>query len=66
MTAATQGRVHAGLAFGWLAAVPPIVIWLSDSIPFVVAISVYAVVVGHWSGWQAARAEVNSPDAEPE
>lgn len=63
MSAAAQGRVHAALGGAWLAASVPICVWLSTSVPFLVFISVYAVVVGHWSGWQAARAEVNSPDA---
>jgi hypothetical protein len=34
-------------------------IWFAESIVFLVFISVYAVVTGHWASWQAARIEVN-------
>jgi hypothetical protein len=48
---------------GWAAVVWfflafPICIFLSTSIPLLVFISVYAIVTGHWSAWQAARTEV--------
>jgi type VI protein secretion system component VasK len=41
----------------WFLAAPPIVIFLAESVPFIVFISVYAVVTGHLSSWQAARVE---------
>jgi hypothetical protein len=31
---------------------------LKRSVPFLVFLSVYAVVAGHWSGWEAAGGEV--------
>jgi hypothetical protein len=31
-------------------------------VPFLVFISVYAVVTGHWSTWQASRVEVRQED----
>lgn len=43
----------------WFVAAIPICIFLSSSVPFLVFISVYAVVTGHLSAWQAARVEVN-------
>lgn len=43
----------------WFAAAVPICIWLANSVPFLVFISVYAVVTGHLASWQAARVEVN-------
>jgi hypothetical protein len=42
----------------WLAAAIPICVFFSSSVPFLVFISVYAVVTGHLSAWQAARVEV--------
>jgi hypothetical protein len=48
----------------WFAAAIPICLWLSNSVPFLVFISVYAVVTGHLSAWQAARVEVKQDDAE--
>lgn len=50
-------RVNGWAAIIWFIAAFPICIWLSQSVPFLVFISVYAVVTGHWSTWQAARVE---------
>lgn len=63
MSAETQARLHLCLTGAWLVAAVPICLFLSSSIPFLVFVSVYANVAGHWSGYQAARGEVNSPDA---
>ncbi len=41
----------------WFLAAFPICIFLAKSVPFLVFISVYAVVTGHLSTWQAARVE---------
>lgn len=51
-------KVNGWLAVIWLIAAVPICIFLSSSVPFLVFVSVYAVVTGHWSSWQAARVEV--------
>lgn len=56
-------RVNGWLAVAWLAAAPPICWFLASSVPFLVFVSVYAVVTGHWSAWQAARVEVNQEQA---
>lgn len=50
-------RAHAILTFTWLALTLPTLLWWKDSVPWVAWMSLYANVVGHWSGWQAARAE---------
>jgi hypothetical protein len=42
----------------WFILAFPICIFLSSSLPFIVFISVYAVVTGHLATWQAARVEV--------
>jgi len=35
---------------------------LKSSIPFLVGVSIYANIVGHWSSWQAARVEVKQDE----
>jgi hypothetical protein len=45
------------LTVTWFAAAIPICLFLSTSVPFLVFISVYAVVTGHLATWQAARVE---------
>jgi len=37
-------------------AIPSVLIW-RQSVPYLVFVSVYALVVSHWSAWGAARAE---------
>lgn len=54
----TAKKIHGRAGVIWLAASLPICLWLNSSVPFLVFISVYAVVVGHWSGWDAAGGEV--------
>lgn len=56
-TAAALRRVHLWLMLAWLAASAPICLVLPGSVAFLVFVSVYAIVVGHWSSWQGARAE---------
>lgn len=48
----------------WLIAALPICLFLSESVPFLVFISVYAVVTGHLSAWQASRVEVKQEKEE--
>lgn len=55
-------RINGWLAVLWLLAAVPICIWLSSSVPFLVFVSVYAVVTGHWSAWVAARVEVKQDE----
>jgi len=52
-------RVNGVLALFWVAMIPVAyeVGWLR-SVTFVSAISLWALVSGHWSTWQAARVEV--------
>ena len=55
--------LHGWLTVLWFVAAFPICIYLNDSLPFLVFISVYAVVTGHWSSWQAARVEEKQDQA---
>ncbi len=61
-----QRKLHGWLTIIWLIAAFPICIWLKDSVPFLVFVSVYAVVTGHWSSWQAARVEVKQDEQAKE
>jgi hypothetical protein len=52
-------RVNGWLAIFWLVMIPfsYAMHWLS-SVVYVSALSLWALVAGHWSSWQAARVEV--------
>ena len=51
-------KINGWATIVWFVAAIPICMFLADSVPFLVFISVYAVVTGHLSSWQAARVEV--------
>jgi hypothetical protein len=63
--AAVQGdpvfmrRVNGWLAIFWIAMIPLSLVtgWVK-SVVYVSALSLWALVSGHWSAWQAARVEV--------
>ncbi len=52
-------RVNGWLTIFWIAMIPIAFVlgWL-QSVVFVSALSLWALVSGHWSAWQAARVEV--------
>ncbi|HEV7196674.1 MAG TPA: hypothetical protein VGN19_12095 [Pedococcus sp.] len=59
-------RVNGWLAVFWIAMIP-ISMWRGwlNSVVYVSALSLWALVSGHWSAWQAARVEVQQQaDAE--
>lgn len=39
----------------WICVGLPVSYYLRDSITWLVVLSVYAIIVGHWSGWSAER-----------
>ena len=53
-------RVNGWLTIFWLTMIPVSIVthWVS-SVTYVAALSLWALVSGHWSAWQAARVEVN-------
>lgn len=55
MSAATGRRIHLALMVVWLLVGLPVSYLLRQSLPWLVFLSVYAIVVGHWSGWSAER-----------
>lgn len=48
---------HLVLAIVWALMIIPTILWWHDSILWVAGMSVYACFIGHWSSWQASRAE---------
>ena len=56
-------RLHGWLTIAWFVAAFPIMIFWRESVQFLVFVSVYAVVTGHWSSWQAARVEEKQDEA---
>lgn len=59
-------RVNGWLAVFWVIMIPISLVthWV-DSVVYVSALSLWALVSGHWSAWQAARVEVKQQaDAE--
>jgi hypothetical protein len=52
-------RVNGWLAIFWIVMIP-ISMWRGwlNSVVYVSALSLWALVSGHWSAWQAARVEV--------
>jgi hypothetical protein len=53
-------RVNGWLTVFWIAMIPVSVVmgWIT-SVAYVSALSLWALVSGHWAAWQAARVEVN-------
>ena len=52
-------KLHLWLMALWVVLILPTVLWWSESIVWVLLISIYANIVGHWSSWQATKAEQN-------
>jgi hypothetical protein len=52
-------RLNGWLTIFWILMIPLSIItgWIS-SVTYVAALSLWALVSGHWSAWQAARVEV--------
>jgi hypothetical protein len=58
-------RFHAAMTVAWLVMIPISVLTpLKDSVPFLVAISLWALVGAHWSAWQGVRAEQKADKEE--
>jgi len=56
-------RVNGWLTIFWLAMIPVSIAtgWVK-SVVYVSALSLWALVSGHWSAWQAARVEVRQEE----
>lgn len=60
-------RVNGWFTLFWLVMIPISLVthWVT-SVVYVSALSLWALVSGHWSAWQAARVEVNQQAEERE
>ena len=56
-------RLNGYLTLFWIAMIPVSIAtgWV-NSVTYVSALSLWALVTGHWSTWQAARVEVTQQD----
>ena len=55
---------HLWATIAWfIFSIPAAITW-GNSVLFVTWLSLYAIVVGHWSSWQAARVEVRQDEQE--
>ena len=50
-------RFHATATLVWVLLLIPSVLWWKDLLVWVVIMSAYANIAGHWSAWQASRSE---------
>ena len=55
MSSQTGRRIHLILMVVWIVVGLPVSFLLRQSVPWLVFLSVYAIIVGHWSGWSAER-----------
>lgn len=56
-------KMHGWLTILWFVAAFPIMYFWSENLPFIVFVSVYAVVTGHWSSYQACKVEVKQDES---
>ena len=55
-------RFHGWATVAWAILLVPSLLWWRESVPWLVTISVWANLVGHFSSWQASRVEVQVTD----
>jgi hypothetical protein len=57
MSPKTTVKMHKVLTYVWGALAIPTLLFWTQSIPWIVFMSLYANFVGHWSAYTAAKAE---------
>jgi hypothetical protein len=50
-------KFHKFATFIWILLLVPSILWWSESVQWLVLMSVWANIAGHWSAYQASRAE---------
>jgi hypothetical protein len=55
MSPALGRKIHLALLILWIVPGLPLSWYLKNSVPWVVFLSVYAVIATHWAGWSAER-----------
>jgi hypothetical protein len=61
---ATGRKIHLVLLILWTVVGIPVSWFLRNSVAWVTLLSVYAIIVGHWSGWSAERPSEIADDGE--
>lgn len=56
---ATWSHFHMLAGITWAALAYPSIFYWGKNLEYLTALSVYAIIVGHWGSYQAARAEEN-------
>lgn len=56
---------HAAMTILWALLSIPTVLWWRDSVMWVALMLLWANTVGHWSAWQATRAEEEAKEGAP-
>lgn len=51
-------RFHSVCTIIWILLIPPTIMFWLNSLPWLLIISMWATVMGHWASWQASRIEV--------
>ncbi|PRH79354.1 hypothetical protein C6N75_09725 [Streptomyces solincola] len=59
-------RLHVAMALLWFLLIIPTMLWWKESILWVLLISIYANIVGHWGAYQAAKAEESGETNPPQ
>lgn len=60
-------RFHLVLTVFWFIMIIPTLLWFSESVKYLVAISLYAIIIGHFSSYEATKAEnITKKDIEGE
>lgn len=62
MKARTSVRLHLALTVLWSILLIPTLIWWKESVLWIAIMSLYANFVGHFSAYQAAKAEEKQDD----
>ncbi|MGS2645849.1 hypothetical protein [Streptosporangium sp. G12] len=57
-------RFHLIATITWALLMIPSLLWWKDSVPWLVIISVWANIAGHWASWQTSRAEHHQEQKE--
>lgn len=50
-------KLHLALMVMWIILIVPTLLWWKESILWVLMISIYANIVGHWGAFQAVKSE---------
>jgi hypothetical protein len=53
-----HAKVHLILTLFWSLMIIPTLLWWTESVPYLVSISLYAIITGHFSSYEATRAEI--------